>query len=193
MKTVNVSPEEMNARLVRSKDMNSYQTQLQASNGIPAAVMEKLAAKKVFPILVPEGFQGRNAGAPLKIQKNLIVALAECPPGDGPGLHSHIQTTENFFCVSGRFEISWGDAGENSLVMDTNDFLSVPKGVCRTFKNIGSETARMLAIIQLTDEEQSDPSAFAPSVGEEVAAEYGAPVLEKLRGIGIRFNAGVED
>ncbi len=192
MKTISVSPQAMSKRLVRYSELVPYQQQLEKTTGLPPAVMTKLAAEKVYPIMVPEAYKGRSAGAPLRGVPGLIVALAECSPGDGPALHCHEQTTENFFVVDGEFDVCWGDKGENAIRLKTWDFLSVPAGVCRTFRNVTDGPARILAMIQTNTPDQSDPSAFTPEVALEVEDEFGAGVFDQLRTIGLRFDAGLD-
>ena len=46
-------------------------------------VLEKIAARKVFPLMVPEGYKGRNAQAPIKGAPGLSLSITESPPGDG--------------------------------------------------------------------------------------------------------------
>jgi len=191
MKTITVTPEAMRQRHVAFAGLQPYQKQLEASAGLPPAVMEKLAAHKVYPISVPASYQGRSAGAPLKGADGLIVALAECPPGDGPALHCHEQTTESFFVVEGEFDVIWGDKGENSIHLKACDFLQIPPGVCRSFRNSTDQTGRLLALIQ-TSGDQTDPSAFTPDVQVEVEREFGSGILDKLRQIGLRFDAGLD-
>ena len=77
--------------------------------------MEKITARKVYPVMAPADYQGRSAGAPVKGPRGLIVTIAECEPGNGPGLHRHLNTVENFMCLSGRFEIAWGDQRRTCL------------------------------------------------------------------------------
>jgi quercetin dioxygenase-like cupin family protein len=189
MKTIEISTEEMNARTARFKKLDSYQTQ-QANNGIPQPILEKIAARRVYPVMVPKEYTGRSASAPLKGLPGLAVTIAECPPGDGPGLHNHETTTENFFCLNGKFEISWGDDGENSIVLDPLDMVSVPPGIHRRFKNVSDETARLLVMIQIPTKEQADRISYAPALGAEIEKEYGAAALQKLRDIGFKFDAG---
>jgi quercetin dioxygenase-like cupin family protein len=189
MKTRIVSKDEMNARLVRFKELDSYQKQ-QASNGIPQPILEKIAANRVYPMMVPADYKGRSAAAPLKGLPGLAVTIAECPPGDGPGLHNHETTTENFFCLNGRFEISWGDNGEDSIVLEPLDMVSVPPGVHRRFRNVSDETARLLVLIQIPTQEQADRISYAPALGAEIEKEYGVEALNKLRDIGFKFDAG---
>ena len=190
MKTVVVTPEEMNRRTVRFKALESYQHQHQQLAGIPAAVLEKIAAHRVYPMMVPANYAGRSALAPLKGADGLALTIAECPPGDGPALHCHERTIENFLCLNGRFKISWGDRGEHSLVLEPLDLCSVPPGVSRCFTNISEETARLLVMIQIPTAEQTDRIAYAAQTGIEIAEQYGKDTVEALEKIGIRFDAG---
>jgi len=183
----------MARRTARFKELKPYQTTQQQAAGVPSAVLEKISARMVFPLMVPEGYKGRNSQAPIKGAPGLSLSITESPPGDGAALHMHEQTIENFYCLSGRFRISWGDNGENSLVLEPNDFCSVPPGVVRTFENISDVTGRMLVIIQILTDEQSDRIAFVPALKDEIAATYGKPAIDALDSIGIRFNAGLEE
>jgi mannose-6-phosphate isomerase-like protein (cupin superfamily) len=142
-----LSPAQMEARVARFNRLQTYQTQNLATQGIPPGAMEKITARKVYPVMAPPDYQGRSAGAPVKGPRGLIVTIAECEPGNGPGLHRHLNTVENFMCLSGRFEIAWGDAGEHSLVLEPLDMISVPRGENRRFRNISNETGRLLVLI----------------------------------------------
>ena len=189
MKTTKISTDEMNARTARFKKLGSYQQQ-QGDRGIPQPILEKIAANRVYPVMVPKDYSGRSAAAPLKGLPGLAVTIAECPPGDGPGLHNHETTTENFFCLNGRFEIAWGDEGENSIILEPLDMVSVPPGVHRRFRNVSDETARLLVMIQIPTKEQEDRISYAPALGAEIEKEYGPDALQKLRDIGFKFDAG---
>ena len=63
----------------------------------------------------------------------------------------------------------------------------------RSFENISDVTGRMLVIIQIPNEEQSDRIAYVPALKDEIAATYGKPALDALDSIGIRFNAGLDE
>jgi uncharacterized RmlC-like cupin family protein len=192
MKSIEVTPEEMAKRTARFADLVPYKSQHDASSGIPLAVVEKLTAHNVYPIMVPEAYTGRSSMAPIKAGERTVLAIAECPPGDGPGLHNHEITIENFLCLQGRFRVAWGDEGEHSVEIGPLDFISVPPGVCRNFTNIGDETARLLAVIELADPTSNDRVAYAPSVADEVEHDFGADTLAKLKEIGFKFDAGVD-
>lgn len=192
MKSIKVTPEEMANRTARFSKLEPYKNQHSEANGIPVALVEKLTAHNVFPVMVPEAYTGRSAMAPVKVGEHITLAIAECPPGDGPGLHNHEIAIENFFCLQGRFIVSWGDEGEHSMEIGPLDFVSIPPGVSRSFKNISHETARLLAIIEVADSTSNDRVAYAPSVGEEINDEFGTETLDKLKNIGFKFDAGID-
>ena len=193
MKSIKVSTDEMRRRMARFKDLKSYQYQNEAASGIPMEVLEKIAAHRVYPLMVPAGYTGRSAQAPIKSAPGLVLSIAECPPNDGPAMHIHEQTIENFFCLSGRFEIAWGDPGEEqSVVLEPLDFISVPPGVPRKFTNLhATETGRLLVIIHVQNAEQSDRISYQPELREEIERKHGRQTVDALDGIGIRFDAGV--
>jgi uncharacterized RmlC-like cupin family protein len=192
MKSIKVSADEMRRRMAHFKDLKSYQYQNEAAVGIPTSVLEKIAAHRVYPLMVPQDYKGRSAQAPIKGAPGVVLSIAECPPGDGPAMHIHEQTIENFFCLSGRFEIAWGDAGEEqSITLDPLDFVSVPPGVLRKFTNVhASETGRLLVIIHVQGEQQSDRIAYQPELRDAIEHQHGRQTVEALDRIGIRFDAG---
>ena len=188
MKTVEVTPEEMNARVARYADLVPYGNQ--HTESIDPEVFGQLTAKRVLSIMAPHNYTGRSARAPIKSLPGAVISIAETPPGNAPALHAHDTAVENFFVINGRYRILWGDEGENSLELGPLDFISIPPRVNRTFLNITDETARLLAIIQPLGEDQQDRVAFATSVAPKIAGEYGEATLEALKAIGFHFDAG---
>ena len=188
MTAKSLSPERMEARVARFNKLQTYQTQNLAAQGIPPGAMEKITARKVYPVMAPADYQGRSAGAPVKGPRGLIVTIAECEPGNGPGLHRHLNTVENFMCLSGRFEIAWGDHGEHQLVLEPLDMISVPRGENRRFRNVSQETGRLLVLIVPETDEQADPISYAPSLAREIESEYGKSALDGLQKVGFKFD-----
>ncbi len=182
-----LDPVRMESRVARFRKLQTYQTQNLAAQGIPPGAMEKITARKVYPVMAPADYQGRSAGAPVKGPRGLIVSIAECEPGNGPGLHRHLNTVENFMCLSGRFEIAWGDRGEHTLILDPLDMISVPRGENRSFRNVSGETGRLLVMIVPETAEQADPISYAPSLAREIESEYGKSALEGLQKVGFKF------
>jgi len=155
--------------------------------GIPAEAVEVVSAKSVYPIMSPEGWEGRSAVAPVKGMDGLTVTIAECPPGNHPGLHSHSHTVENFFCLNGKFRVSWGENAENSVELEPMDFVSVPAGVYRDFHNISDETARLLVMIQNVKGDTKDEVVFHPEVGQEILEKFGEDTVVAMDKVGFRF------
>jgi len=181
--------EEMNARIGRFKELKPYRSQLDDTRGIPAAAIQRVSASNVYPVMSPKGWTGRNAIAPVKGEPGLTVSIAECPPGDNPGLHIHTKATENFFCLNGRFRIEWGANAEYHTILEQNDFISVPPGVYRNFVNLTDETSRLLAIIQTPPGDTEDEVVMPPSVRRELLETYGEETLQKMGELGFRFAA----
>jgi quercetin dioxygenase-like cupin family protein len=163
MTTKSLTSEKMEARVARFNKLQTYQRQNFETHGIPAGAVEKITARRVYPVMAPADYQGRSAGAPVKGPRGLIVSIAECEPGNGPGLHRHLNTVENFLCLSGRFEIAWGNQGEHTLVLEPLDMISVPRGENRSFRNVSNELGRLLVMIVPETDEQVDPISYAPS------------------------------
>lgn len=187
MKAVDLQNVDMSRRVARFKELKPYKNLIMDETGVPAEAIEMVSAKNVYPVMSPEGWKGRNAIAPVKGAEGLTLSLVECPPGNMPGLHIHSHAIENFFCLGGRFRISWGAEGEDSVIVDKFDFVSVPAGVYRNFECISEETGYLLAIIQTPTGDARDEVVFHPHVGEEIAAKFGAEVLETMDGIGFRI------
>jgi uncharacterized RmlC-like cupin family protein len=185
--TKTLTPQQMETRTARFNKLQTYQRQNLDAHNIPPGAVEKVTARRVYPVMAPSDYQGRSAGAPVKGPRGLIVSIAECEPGNGPGLHRHLNTCENFFCLSGRFEIAWGDEGENKLVLEPLDLISVPRGENRRFLNISNEVGRLLVMIVPETGEQTDPISYAPSLAREIESEYGKEALEGLQTIGFKF------
>ncbi|RIA37159.1 hypothetical protein DFR49_3036 [Hephaestia caeni] len=188
MKTIDISPEEMNKRVARYADLVPYGNQ--HTGTINPEVFEHLTARRVLSIMAPHNYTGRSAQAPIKSLPGAVISIAETPPGNAPALHAHDTAIENFFVINGRYKISWGDEGQHSLELGPMDFISIPPRVNRTFLNITDETARLLAIIQPLGEDQEDRVAFATSVAPKISDQYGEETLAALREIGFHFDAG---
>ena len=182
-----LTPEQMEKRVARFNKLESYQKQNFDAHNIPPGAVEKVTARTVYPVMAPADYQGRSAGAPVKGPRGLIVSIAECPPHNGPGLHRHLNTVENFFCLKGRFEISWGDEGQHKTILEENDMISVPRGENRMFFNIGNEVGRLLVMIVPETDQQIDPISYSPRLAKEIESEYGKTALDGLQKIGFVF------
>jgi mannose-6-phosphate isomerase-like protein (cupin superfamily) len=186
-----VTPEEMKARLVRFRDMTARPKP--AGDVLPSEVVDFLTADANYSYMAPrmEGqsiiqryaaLSGGDAGDAISI------SLAVCSPGRGPALHAHLNTVEAFFCLSGRFAIVWGDRGEHSIELEPWDFIHLPKGVVRTFKNVGDVEGALLVVIQ-GNRDQFDDVVDSPSLSEEITERFGPEMAELVASSGRRYSS----
>lgn len=194
MKTVQMSPEQMQRYVMRFDDLVANKAK--TGDRIPPEAREMLTARSTKTVIAhseagntPWGAGGE--GGPIPGPKDFAVVIAECEPHNGPGLHSHARSTETFTCIQGRFRIEWGDAGEHAVELGLFDTISVPPGVMRRFENISDETGLLYVILQGGERGLGDVE-FAPSVGAEIREKFGDSVLQELEGVGYSFDAGVE-
>ncbi len=82
--------------------------------------------------------------------RDFNLTLVKKAPGNRVGLHDH-PTVEVFMALTGRWGVYWGDAAENEVTLEPFDVISVPPGVMRGFRNIGTEESYLLAILGGSD------------------------------------------
>jgi mannose-6-phosphate isomerase-like protein (cupin superfamily) len=187
--------EEMKKRIARFGDVVPVKKQHLEEKGIPPEVLEMIMAKTTRNIMSPGPLPGQLSPKPAVEGGDAGVfrlGIATCPPGQGPGLHVHYHTHETFMALTGRWEIQWGDHGEQSTLLETLDLIAMPPGVTRRFINRSAEDAHLMVIIQ-GQREQFDDVDRVPETAHAIAAKYGQPMLDKIEGLGWKFTIGVED
>ena len=188
MKTIDIGPDGMQNHIVRFKDLEPKQG-LYEDLGIPNEAYEMLTAKTLYSLLAPGSAAGSHQFAAAAGPPGLSITIAECPPGNGPMLHAHMNTHEIFFCLTGRFEVSWGDEGQYSTILEPHDMIDVPLGVTRAFKNIDGNIALLFVIIMGSD--QSDV-AYTHKIGEKLVKNFGNEVKEAIEThTSMKFTAGL--
>lgn len=116
--------------------------------------------------------------------------ILDCPPGDGPAIHAHVETHESFMCLKGRFRIRYGDHGRFETFLDENDFVAVPPGVMRQFENTSdTEHATLLVIIAGQPDDALRDVYYPPEVGAELEARFGADAKAGIERMGLQFTA----
>ena len=60
-----LAPEQMQARVARFDKLQSYQRQNFEAHNIPPGAVEKVTARRVYPVIAPADYQGRSSGAPV--------------------------------------------------------------------------------------------------------------------------------
>lgn len=139
-----MSQDEMRERIAVFDDQTPSQ-QLLITQGIPGF------QRDIYSIIgrgVSEDAQSRPAIAD---SSGFNVAYVGAEPGNGSALHTHAEV-EVFIPFSGQWSIYWneGDAHEE-VVIGPMDCISVPPGVMRAFRNVGSEYGHLMAIIGGTE------------------------------------------
>ena len=185
MKTIRMSPEEMHKRIARWRDLKPLPIQ---NESIPEKARDVVYSRKLLSVIGLETRTPINAEAPITGAAGMTMTLAVCPPGQGPGLHSHRQTYETFTVMKGRFEVRWNDDGSGAAILELYDTVSFPPGVCRSFRNVGDGEGILQVIItggvhDMTDIDFSqDAKKQIEAVRPGLAAEF-----EK---VGFTFTAG---
>lgn len=101
--------------------------------------------REIFSI-IGNGVQEDASMQPQIAAQDFHLAMIRSAPGKGAALHSHL-TQEVFMPVTGRWSIYWGPQGEKEVILEPYDVISVPVHVMRGFRNVGADTAMMLAVV----------------------------------------------
>jgi len=195
MKTLNFTQADMAPYIARFADLKPNKADYSEREGVPVEAYEMVAAKFIYFLLgAPKEAVGANTQPAVPGLPGTSLYIVECPPGDGPSLHAHMKTRETFFCLRGKFDVLWGDEGENAITLEPFDMISVPAGVTRAFKNVDTGSSFLLAMIQGEDDGAAlNDIALTPAVGEEVVRRFGPAAKQGLERVGMVFTAGVED
>ncbi len=140
MKTRSISQAEMETRVARFARMKPNKA---------AFVDTRLPdhQRDIFNMIGYGGNEDPNTKPAIADAQGFTVTHNGCEPGKGSALHSH-ETIEVFVPLTGRWLIYWGDDGENEVILEQGDVISIPTGVMRGFRNAGSEYAILIGIIE---------------------------------------------
>ena len=184
----------MAARIARRADLVPLTAAYADAAGIPVDAYRDVTVHSVSLVMAPATQGGPMAVAPaIEGPGGLSVLFVETPPGNGPLLHAHYYTSETFFCLDGRFRITYGNEGQHETVIEPWDMISFPTGVMRTFENIADGPSHILTFITGESEEDFADIAMTPEDGERFAARHGAAVRDRIEEIGFSFKAGVPE
>lgn len=190
MKTIEISPEEMQSRVSRFGELKPLRAA--ESLDIPQEAKDVIYARELLSVIGLDGEADTpvNQGAPILGAGGITMTHAVCPPGTGPELHSHQQTYETFTVLRGRFEVTWNDDGGQRVELEEFDTISVPPGVCRAFRNIGDDEGILQVVISGGVHDMND-IAFTPSIAEKLSG-FGDGVVDLFEERGMRFTAGTD-
>ena len=190
MKTKHISIEEMDKRVSKFKKLKPLSIQQDAN--IPIEGRDVVYARQLLSVIGLDPREGNtpiNSGAPIIGAGGITMTHAKCPPGQGPGLHNHINTYETFTVLEGQFEVSWNDDGSDTVILEKFDTISIPPGVCRSFKNSGNTDGLLQVVISGGVHDMND-IAFTPAAADKInSVEPG--LVDKFKQVGFKFNAGI--
>ena len=191
MKTSHITNEGMANRVSKFKTLKPLS--IQKDTNIPLEGRDVVYARQLLSVIgldPKEGSTPINSGAPIVGAGGITMTLAKCPPGQGPGLHNHVNTVETFTVLEGRFDVCWNDDGSGTVTLERFDTISVPPGVCRSFKNSG-ETDGLLQVIISGGVHDMNDIAFTPAAADKINA-VPPNLVEKFKQVGFKFNAGTD-
>jgi len=186
MKTMQISQNDMERRIARFGSLRPLPIQ---NASIPEKARDVVYSRKLLSVIGLENVNTPiNQGAPIVGAAGMTMTLAVCPPGQGPGLHSHRQTYETFTVMQGRFEVRWNDDGSGSAILGLYDTVSFPPGVCRSFRNVGDAEGILQVIITGGVHDMSDID-FSSKAREQIEAVRPGLAAE-FEKTGFTFTAG---
>ena len=192
MKTLKISKEEMLKRVSVFKDLKPLPIQLDKS--IPQEGKDIVYARELLSIIGLENNSHNtpiNKNAPITGAAGITMTIAKCPPNQGPCLHNHQATFETFTVLNGKFLIAWNDDGSEEIILNELDTISIPPGVCRSFKNISNEEGLLQVIISGGVHDMND-IAFT-KVAKDQMEKIESNLSKKFEDVGFKFNAGLNN
>ena len=95
MKTISVSPEDMEARIARFQDLKPIPAMQNAK--IPLAARDHIYARKLLPVISSKGGEGPFGPAPIAEADGYSMTLAVCPPNQRAGTARSSQDARDFY------------------------------------------------------------------------------------------------
>jgi quercetin dioxygenase-like cupin family protein len=156
-----MTPEEMEARIVRYGDLRPCKTAFIDAH-TPGSDQ-----KENFTIIGGGVSESPDQHVHIKETPGFNIGAAGQPPKCRNSLHSH-RTAEVFFVLKGRWRFfwgRWGTAGE--VVLEEGDIFNIPTGIFRGFENIGTDYGMIMAV--LGGDDAGGGVIWAPQVIQDAA------------------------
>ena len=105
--------------------------------------------------------------------------------------HGHKIESKLVKVLKGKFLIAWNDDGSEEIILNELDTISIPPGVCRSFKNISNEEGLLQVIISGGIHDMND-IAFT-KVAKDQMEKIETNLSKKFEDVGFKFNAGLNN
>jgi quercetin dioxygenase-like cupin family protein len=175
-----VSPEEMEGRVVRFKDIEGKGSPV----GVPLMFIDSILPghKRMNYAVIGDTASEDPEFRPILDQPHdFQIGMFMCPPGNGPAWHTH-DYIEMFMPLSGSFRFLYGNdpdgEPEGETIIGPWDMISLPPGLWRSFENAGEEDAWCFAVLE-THEAYAGKDPYWPDWLVEQARERGLEVDDK--------------
>lgn len=141
---IEMTLDEMRDRIAVFDDQTASQ-QLLITQSIPGF------QRDIYSIIGRGVSENAETQAAITDSSGFNIAYVGAEPGNGSALHTHAEI-EVFIPFSGQWSVFWneGDA-EQEVIIGPMDCISVPPGVMRAFRNVGTEYGHLMAIIGGTE------------------------------------------
>jgi len=178
--------EVLSTRVARFADLDVLEAQ--KTHDVPQDVLDLIYSRKLMSVISLEGSTESpiSGNAPISGAGGMTITYAQCPPGTGPTLHNHRETYETFTVMQGRFEFYLGAKGEESVILDQFDTISVPPGYHRAFTNISEEDGLLQVIITGGVHDMND-IYFPKATADKISAK-GDDYLDYFKKVRLAFS-----
>lgn len=175
-----VSPEEMEGRIFRFKDIEGKGSPV----GVPLMFIDSILPghKRMNYAVIGDTASEDPEFEPILDQSHRFqIGMFMCPPGNGPAWHTH-DYIEMFMPLSGEFRFLYGNdpdgEPEGESIIGPWDMISLPPGLWRSLENAGERDAWCFAVLE-THEAYAGKDPYWPGWIVEQAKEHGLEVDDK--------------
>lgn len=106
-----------------------------------------------------------------------LLFEASIPPQAGPPPHIHHQEDEAYYVIEGDIEVLDQD---RTFVAGAGSFVFLPRGTLHRFKNVGTQTARMLIMATPAGLEEFFEEVGQPAREGEIAPPLGPEEIKRI-------------
>ena len=192
MKTIQVTPEEMQKRLFCWEGAKP----ITRHDDYAPELKRDVVAERLYGVITSNDPNDSTAesnlfdSAPiLSGVANFAMSIISCPPRQGPVLHVHHFTYETFTIFTGKWKFDWGDNGEHTVTLEHWDTISFPPGVPRRFENASDDRSYMQVVVY-GEGKITDDIAMPAHVEDYLVERHGREMIGQMKERGASFTAG---